>query len=45
VMFNKAFLCYTCGQNPGSLHVFYLVGDPGPGSSGGGGVSAHLCGD
>ena len=25
---NKAILCHICGQSPGSLHVYSLVGGP-----------------
>jgi hypothetical protein len=30
----KAIICYICGWNHGSLHVYSLVGDLAPGSSG-----------
>jgi hypothetical protein len=38
LMSNKAVLCRICGQSHGSLHVYYLVCGPVPGSSGRGGV-------
>ena len=34
LMSNKAILCYLCGWSHGSLHVYSLVGDLVPGSSG-----------
>jgi hypothetical protein len=37
LMSNKAILCHIYGQSHGSLHVYYLLGGPVPGSSGGSG--------
>jgi hypothetical protein len=35
LMMNRAPFCYICGWSHGSLHVYSLVGDLVPGSSGG----------
>jgi hypothetical protein len=42
LMFNKAIVCHICGQSHGFLHVYSLVGDRVPRSSGGL-VCWHCC--
>jgi hypothetical protein len=37
LMSNKAILCHICGRSHGTLHVYSLIVDPVPGSSGEGG--------
>jgi hypothetical protein len=41
-MSNKAILCHKCVQSHGSLQVYFLVGGPVPGSSGGSGLLTLL---
>jgi hypothetical protein len=42
-MSNKAILCYIWRWGRGALHVYYLVGGLGPGSSGGGCLVSWYC--
>ena len=42
LMSNKAILCHIRGRSHGSLHVYYLIVDPVPGSSGESGLLTLL---